>query len=66
MGYATIRGLLGSPALVWKEDRLLLKGTQQKNKPRKRRLIFRAWSRSPSGEILYARDYGYRAWPMYV
>jgi len=27
-------------------------------------VIFRAWRRGPNGEILYARDYGYKAWPI--
>ena len=34
---------------------------------RRYRLIFRAWRRHPqTGEKLWARDYGYRAWPLWV
>jgi hypothetical protein len=29
-------------------------------------LIFRAWRRDVSGARLYARTYGYRAWPIWV
>lgn len=29
-------------------------------------LIFRAWRRDRSGKVIYARDYGYRAWPIWV
>lgn len=30
-----------------------------------RRLIFRAW-KTVGGQRLYARDYGYRAWPIWI
>lgn len=29
-------------------------------------LIFRAWRRDASGGRVYARTYGYRAWPIWV
>ncbi len=35
-------------------------------KPRKgKRLIFRAWIRK-DGKQLWAKDYGYKAWPIWV
>lgn len=30
------------------------------------RLIFRAWKTLPDGTRLYAKDYGYKAWPLWV
>jgi len=37
------------------------------NKPKGKRLIFRAWKYHPTtGEKMWARDYGYKAWPIWV
>lgn len=31
-----------------------------------RKLIFRPWRRMPDGSILWARNYGLKAWPIWV
>jgi hypothetical protein len=34
---------------------------------KKKKLIFRPWRKNPkTGEIEYARDYGYKAWPIWI
>jgi hypothetical protein len=36
-------------------------------KPTGKRVIFRAWRRDPrTGDVLWARDYGLKAWPIPV
>lgn len=40
---------------------------QQTKKIRKgKRLIFRAWKTLPDGTRLWAKDYGYKAWALWV
>ena len=37
-----------------------------KKVPKGKRLIFRAWKILKDGTKIYARDYGYKAWPIWV
>jgi len=40
---------------------------QMANKAKKRLLIFRAWKKHPkTGEKMWAKDYGLKAWPIWV
>lgn len=39
---------------------------EKKTTRKGRRLIFRAWRTLPNGTRLYARDYGLKAWAIWV
>lgn len=53
--------------LTWQKGADSMAKTNPKNKRPGGAVIFRPWRRDPkTGEVLWARDYGLKAWPIPV